>query len=112
MRFGALRAMSGIYRLFALLVLLSAVLSGVLTVAGGTAIGGRLGLSGGLLGAMIAVLIGALVALWLLALADAITVLLSIEEHTRLTAELLQEHALAPDPAPSVRRTAAVPTEE
>lgn len=99
-KFGALRTIGNLYKIFAILILgltlLGMIASCLLSVAGSanSDLGGG-GIFGGIILAGITLLYGGVIALGLYATGEAIFVILGIEENTRATSILLQRQLRA-----------------
>lgn len=124
-RYGVLRLIATLYKILGILVGIATLLGAIgfcaLTAAGSQSFNnfgdGRpqaAGIVGGALGGLVVLLVGAIYTLTLYAVGDGLSLLLSLEENTRLTATLLQQNlrqlvapppslppATAPSPAPA-----------
>ncbi len=85
-RYGALRTISGIYRILAYVVIVVTILA---SLGVGVSMLSQRGALVGLVGAVGALAYGAIIALSLMAFAEGISVFLDIEQNTRTNNELL-----------------------
>ena len=108
-RYGVLRIIATIYKVLGILVGIGTVLGALgicaLGAMGGAALNGLgngqfqgSGIIGGFLAGLVVLLAGAIYTLTLYALGDGISLLLALEENTRVTATLLQQNARAASP--------------
>jgi hypothetical protein len=120
-RYGVLRIIATLYKGLGVLVGIGTVLGAVgfcvLGAMGSAALGAFRnaqgtpgGLLGGLFGGVIVLIVGAIYTLTLYALGDGISLLLALEENTRLTAALLQQSArIGASPTPASPAIPSVP---
>jgi hypothetical protein len=103
-RYGVLRIIATIYKILGIFVGIGTVLGAVgfcaLGMLGNAALSNFSsgqnspgGVVGGFLGGVVVLIVGAVYTLTLYALGDGISLLLALEENTRLTATLLQQNA-------------------
>jgi hypothetical protein len=121
-RYGVLRIIATIYKVLGILIGIASVL-GALGICGLSAIGGAAarsfeggpnaagGIVGGVLAGLVVILGGAIYSLTLYALGDGISLLLALEENTRLTAALLQQSTRGAAPAMPAQPNLSLPAQ-